>query len=199
MSSEALWYFSRGTGLVALLGLTATTALGLLSASRVASPSWPRFVTQGLHRNLGLLVLVALAGHVAAVVVDSYVPIDWVDAVVPFGAGYHPMWVGLGALAADAMLALIVTSLLRHHLGFRSWRTVHWLGYAAWPVALTHGLGVGTDAGTAWMRVLAGACAAAVAAALAVRLVMLRQAPRPAAAVRAARGGAPARPVGGRA
>jgi predicted ferric reductase len=197
MNSQALWYFSRGTGLVALLGLTATTALGLLSASRVASPSWPRFVTQGLHRNLGLLVLVALAGHVVAVVVDSYVSIDWVDAVVPFGAAYHPMWVGLGALAADAMIALVLTSLLRHRLGFRSWRAVHWLGYAAWPVALVHGLGVGTDAATTWMRVLAGACAAAVAAALVVRLVTLRRAPRPAAAVHAARAASAARPVGG--
>jgi sulfoxide reductase heme-binding subunit YedZ len=41
---------------------------------------------------------------------------------------------------------------------------VHWLAYAAWPVALLHGLGTGTDAGQLWLRALAAGCVTAVLA-----------------------------------
>jgi predicted ferric reductase len=170
MSSGALWYFSRGTGIVALLGLTCTTVLGIVTAMRVASPRWPRFVTHGLHRNLSLMTLTVLALHIAAVVVDGFVSITWIDAVVPFGASYHPVWVGLGALACDLLAAVAVTSLLRRYLGYRAWRTLHWAGYAVWPIAVSHGLGVGTDSSTVWMRGITGLCVAAVVGGWAWRL-----------------------------
>lgn len=171
MSSEALWYFSRGTGLVALLGLTCTMLLGVRSVSRVSSPRWPRFVTQGLHRNLALLTMTMLGLHIVTVVVDTYVSIGWADAVVPFRAGYHPVWVGLGTVAGDLMLALVVTSLLRLRLGYRTWRAVHWAAYAVWPVSVAHGLGVGSDSGIAWAQILTWSCVAAVVVAAGSRLV----------------------------
>lgn len=68
------------------------------------------------------------------------------------------------------MLALVITSLLRRRIGHRTWRAIHWSAYAAWPVALVHALGSGTDAGTAWFLALAGVCAVAVAGALSWRL-----------------------------
>ncbi len=162
MTGSALWYFSRGTGIVALLGLTATTVLGIVAAKRVAAPGWPRFVTQGLHRNLSLMTLTVLVLHIGAVVLDGYVSVSLLDAVVPFRAGYHPVWVGLGTLAVDLLLAVAVTSLARRHLGYRAWRTIHWAGYAVWPIAVCHGLGVGSDSATLWLRCLTGLCAAAV-------------------------------------
>jgi sulfoxide reductase heme-binding subunit YedZ len=58
---------------------------------------------------------------------------------------------------------------LRHRIGRRTWRGLHWLAYACWPVALLHGLGTGTDSGTLWLRGLAVACSATVLAALAWR------------------------------
>jgi DMSO/TMAO reductase YedYZ heme-binding membrane subunit len=150
-STPALWYLTRGSGIVTLVLLTATVILGITTSTRWATPRWPRFVTLGLHRNLSLLVLVFLALHVATMVVDGYVPIRWLDAVVPFGSAYRPFWVGLGAIALDLLVAVAVTSLLRARLGHRAWRTVHWLAYACWPVALLHGLGAGSDSGQAWM------------------------------------------------
>ncbi|MGF7235820.1 MAG: ferric reductase-like transmembrane domain-containing protein [Frankia sp.] len=178
MTGSALWYFSRGTGIVALLGLTGTTVLGIVTAKRVASPRWPRFVTQGLHRNLSLMTLTVLVLHIAAVVLDSYVSIAPLDAVVPFRAAYHPVWVGLGTLAVDLLIAVAATSLLRRHLGYRTWRAVHWAAYAVWPIAVSHGLGIGSDASTLWTRCLTGLCAAAVAGGIAWRLAGAAR-PRP--------------------
>jgi sulfoxide reductase heme-binding subunit YedZ len=175
-STPALWYLTRGSGVVTLVLLTGTVVLGITTSSRWASPQWPRFVTEGLHRNLSLLVLVFLALHVTATVVDGYVPIRWLDAVVPFGSAYRPAWLGLGALALDLLVAVAITSLLRARLGYRTWRMAHWLAYACWPVALLHGLGIGSDTRQAWMLVIDAIAVGSAAAALWWRLAMARPA-----------------------
>jgi methionine sulfoxide reductase heme-binding subunit len=142
---STLWYLSRSSGFV-LLGLfTLTMVLGLLTAGRVASPRWPRFVTESLHRNISLVSLALLVVHAGAVVIDKYVKVDLLDLFVPFLSAYQPLWLGLGTLALDIMLLLTVTSLLRVRFGYRTWRVIHWTAYAAWPLALSHGVGVGTD------------------------------------------------------
>jgi methionine sulfoxide reductase heme-binding subunit len=63
--------------------------------------------------------------------------------VVPFISGYQTFWLGLGVVAIELLLALVVTSLLRTRIGRRAWRTVHWACYACWPIAVIHGLGIG--------------------------------------------------------
>jgi DMSO/TMAO reductase YedYZ heme-binding membrane subunit len=163
-SSTPLWYATRATGLVALVLLTASMALGLLSSVRFERPNWPRFVTLGLHRNLTLLALAFTVVHVLTTVLDSFVSIPLPDAFIPFISSYRPIWVGLGAIAFDLMLALIVTSLLRTRIGLRSWRLVHWTAYLCWPVAVLHGLGTGTDTPTAWVLVLTACCVLVIAA-----------------------------------
>jgi len=165
-----LWYLTRGTGIVTLLLLTASIALGVITAGRWMTPRLPRFVVAGLHRNLTLLAVVLLAVHVASTVADRYTPIGLKDAFVPFASAYRPVWLGLGALACDLLLAIVVTSLLRARIGYRSWRAAHWLAYASWPLALVHALGTGSDARFGWMAALAGACLAIVGAAVLARI-----------------------------
>ena len=162
-SSTPLWYATRATGLVALVLLTMSMALGLLSSVRFQRPAWPRFVTLGLHRNVSLLALGFTVVHVLTTVLDNFVSIPLQDAVIPFIASYRPFWLGLGAIAFDLMLALIITSLVRSRLGLRSWRLVHWGAYLCWPVAVVHGLGTGTDTPVHWVLVLTGCCVLVVA------------------------------------
>ena len=114
-----LWYATRATGLVTLLLLTASALLGILTAGRFASESWPRFLSQGLHRNISLLVLAFLALHVGTTVADTYTSIPLAAAFVPFAAAYKAPWLSLGAVACDLLLALIATSLVRTRLGHR--------------------------------------------------------------------------------
>jgi methionine sulfoxide reductase heme-binding subunit len=173
LHGPGLWYATRAAGLVALVLLTVTTALGLLTAGRVSTQRWPRFLVAGLHRNISLLALVFLALHIGTTVVDTYTSIGLPDALVPFLSGYHRFWLGLGAIASDLLIAVSLTSALRRHIGHRLWRAVHWCGYMCWPVALAHGLGIGTDASRSWVFYLAIGCGGVVAAAMITRTVQL--------------------------
>ena len=170
MSTDALWYLGRGSGVVTLVLFTVAVVLGIGTRSGRPAPWLPRFAVTALHRNTSLLATVFLVLHVVLLLFDPYAQLNVLDSVFPFLAGYAPFWVGLGTLALDLLAALVVTSLLRHRIGHRTWRAIHWAAYAAWPVALVHALGSGTDAGTAWFLVLAGVCAVAVAGALCWRL-----------------------------
>jgi sulfoxide reductase heme-binding subunit YedZ len=108
--------------------------------------------------------------HVLTTISDPYASISVVSAVIPFSSPYRRIWLGLGAVAFDLLLAVLVTSLLRVRVGLRAWRLVHWAGYLCWPVALIHGLGTGTDGAARWVLAVTAACALAVAAAGAWRL-----------------------------
>jgi methionine sulfoxide reductase heme-binding subunit len=170
-SGPGLWYATRAAGLVALLLLTVSMLLGVLTAGRFSSPRWPRFLTVGLHRNLSLLVLAFLALHIGTTVLDSYTSIQLSAAFIPFVSSYKRGWLGLGAVALDLLIALAATSLTRIRLGHRAWRLVHWSAYACWPVAVAHGVGAGTDERTAWAAGMTIVCVAAVAGAVAWRLM----------------------------
>jgi sulfoxide reductase heme-binding subunit YedZ len=173
MIGHALWYSSRATGLVSLLLLTATVVLGALNTGRLSLPGWPRFVVAAVHRNLSLITVAFLAVHVTTAVIDPYAGIGWLDALVPFGSVYRPLWLGLGAVAGDLLLAVLATSLLRQRIGVRRWRLVHWASYACWPVAVLHGLGTATttDRHTTWIIAFDLFCVAAVTAATAWRVI----------------------------
>jgi type II secretory pathway pseudopilin PulG len=101
---------------------------------------------------------------------DSFAPIGWVSVFVPFTSSYRRLWLGLGTLAVDLLLAVAISSILRQRINPRIWRGLHWLAYASWPLALVHGLGTGTDPHIEWMIVLVIACVAAVLVAVAWRL-----------------------------
>lgn len=170
MSAPALWYFSRATGLVTLVLLTAVMVLGCLGAGRYASQAWPRLTTAIAHRNLSLVSLAFLVLHIVTAVIDTYVPLAWTDALIPFTSAYQPFWVGLGTTAFDLVLAVTITSLIRTHIPVRVWRFVHWLAYLCWPVALVHGTGmIERDTNRGWILAIEGACVLVVAAAIAYR------------------------------
>ena len=170
-SSHLLWYTTRATGVVALVLLTGTVVLGVLTSVRFGTTQWPRFALADLHRRVSLLSMVFIALHVVTTVSDSYAPIGWVSAFVPFTSSYRRLWLGLGTVAVDLLLAVTVSSLLRQRISHRAWRALHWLAYASWPVALLHGLGTGTDPHLRWMVLLTIACVAAVLTSIGWRLV----------------------------
>ena len=170
LHGPGLWYATRATGLVTLLLLTVSVLLGILTAGRFSSAHWPRFLSQGLHRNISLLVLVVLALHGGTTVIDTYTSIPLAAAFIPFASSYKAAWLSLGAVALDLLAALVATSLVRNRIGHRTWRRVHWLAYACWPVAMAHGLGIGTDRNAAWVFALAVACGVFVLSAAGWRL-----------------------------
>ena len=170
MNDTLLWYTTRGAGAVTLMLLTGVVVLGVLTAVRFETDSWPRLVAAGLHRNLALLSVLFLGLHIVTAVVDPYAHLGWASAIVPFASWYRTFWLGLGTIAAELLLAIVATSLLRRVVGPRGWRTIHWLAYVSWPVAFVHGLGTGTDSGSGWLLGLDAVSAGAVVVAVVTRL-----------------------------
>jgi sulfoxide reductase heme-binding subunit YedZ len=170
VSDQILWFAARGAGVVSLLLFTATTCLGILTSTRWQTASWPRFLTAELHRNVALLSIAFLALHIVTAIVDPFTSLGVVAAAIPFASSYRPLWVGLGVIALDLLLAITITSLIRNVVGQRAWRAIHWAAYAAWPLALVHGLGAGTDAYSTWLLAIQGGCVLAVALALGWRI-----------------------------
>lgn len=169
-TSPALWYLTRGTGIMSLLLLTMAVVLGLLTAGRAGGRLLPRFAVSELHRRVALVAVVLVIVHVLSAVADKFVHISLVAVVIPFTSAYAPGWVGLGAVALDLLAAVVVTSLLRRRLPTRLWRGVHWAAYASWPVAVAHSVGLGSDMRFSWLRLTTTVCILSVLAALAWRL-----------------------------
>jgi predicted ferric reductase len=170
MNSTALWYTTRASGIVSLVLLTVTMVLGLATTSRARARNWPGFAQQELHRRISILSMVFVAIHVLTSILDTYVHIGWLAIVVPFTSPYSRFWVGIGTVALDLMAAVFISSLLRARLKPATWRGIHWLAYACWPVALAHTFGLGTDSREHWVIGLGALCVLAVALALAWRL-----------------------------
>lgn len=166
----AVWTLMRASGVVSLVLLTVVVVLGIATRNRVRVGRAPAFVIAGVHRGISLLSVAFLTTHVATAVADPYAQVSLVATVVPFAGAAKALWVGLGAVSLDLIAALVVTSLLRRHIGPRVWRLVHWTAYLCWPVAVAHTLGLGTDAGTTWLRATTGVCIGLVAAATTARV-----------------------------
>jgi sulfoxide reductase heme-binding subunit YedZ len=139
MTDSILWFATRGAGIVSLLLFTGVVTLGILTAGRWQTRSWPRFITARLHRDIALLSVVFLAVHIVTAVVDPFTALGPLAVLVPFAVDYERFWLGLGTVALDLGLAIVLTSLFRSRVGVRTWRAVHWLSYDAWPIALLHG------------------------------------------------------------
>ena len=167
---DAMWAFARVSGLVSMVLLTGSVLLGILSRSGRPLLVIPRFSVTLLHRNISLLAVVFLVLHVVPLLLDAFAQVNLVDVVVPFLGSYKAFWQGLGTVALDLMAAVVVTSALRHRLGLRTFRAVHWLSYAMWPLALAHSVGNGTDGTSAPVVAAAVVLAVAVLAAAAWRM-----------------------------
>jgi sulfoxide reductase heme-binding subunit YedZ len=165
-----VWYLMRASGLVALVLLSVTVALGVVGVKRWGSTRWPRIVTAGLHRTVSLLAVCFLGIHIITALIDGWIGLRWFGAIIPFESTYRPVWVGMGALTFDLLIAVIATSLLRRHISWRSWRLVHWTTWLLWPLALAHALGSGSDIGSGWALGIVVSCVAMVLVALAWRV-----------------------------
>jgi DMSO/TMAO reductase YedYZ heme-binding membrane subunit len=165
-----LWYLNRGTGFTTLALLTLATVLGVLTSRTKAGGLVPGFVFQSVHRAAGLLAVTMLVVHVATAVADQYVDIRWWQAFVPLDLAYRPVWLALGTVALDLLVAVLVATWLRIRLGAHRWRRIHLLSYAVWGFGVAHGLGIGTDTGAHWARWLYVTSATLVGLAVLVRL-----------------------------
>jgi sulfoxide reductase heme-binding subunit YedZ len=171
-SSPIDWYAARAGGAVAYVLLSANVALGLLMSGKKQFDRWPRFALEDVHRFLGLLGGSFLVLHIGAVAIDAYLPFSLAALIVPLVASYRPIWIALGVVAAELLLALAFTNHYRDsQLSYRFWRRAHFVNFAVWIAATLHGLGSGTDRSTTWLLSIEAAAAGTVSALIVWRVL----------------------------
>jgi predicted ferric reductase len=144
------WLLSRATGITAFVALSLDVALGLAMSTGTLG----RWITRGhavdLHRWLSPLALALVAGHAAVLLLDGFVALDPIDALIPFASRYRPVGVGLGVLAAYLTLVVHASFALRNRLGTTRWRRLHALSFVAYAAAAAHAILAGTDSFRPW-------------------------------------------------
>jgi methionine sulfoxide reductase heme-binding subunit len=156
------WILARASGLTAYVMLTLSVLAGLVLKSRPFSSLKPAAVTD-LHRVLALIGLGALAGHAAALVLDTTVRVSIPALVVPGLISYRPAWTALGVLSAELMVLVYASFSQRKRIGTKTWRRLHWATYGIFAAATLHGLAAGSDSSRPWALGLYAGAVGAVA------------------------------------
>lgn len=158
-------------GVFALIGLTAAVGVGLLATDRIVMKPGHRVVAQAVHRGVSLAALTALAVHIVLEILAHRSHV--IDAFVPFLAQDRTLYIGLGTIASDLVVLIVVTGFLRGRFASKwpwAWRSLHALAYLCWPLSIVHGL-LGGRTAHPYVDWSYGACLAGVAMALGIRLV----------------------------
>ena len=174
-SDHFLLYYA---GVLALIALTAEVGIGLVASDRIFMKPSARVTAQALHRAMGFGAIAFLVIHIVLEIIAGRS--GPADAVIPFLDKGRTFYLGLGTVASDMFIVIMMTGIYRARLAAnmspKAWRVIHASAYAAWIFGLVHGLLAGRPAKAffgfsgfvAWSY---GACVVAVAAALMVRLV----------------------------
>ena len=168
-TSGLTWEIARAGGFVAYGLLTASVAIGLVLSLKWRSPRWTRFITNELHRFVTLLALIFTVFHTLMVVIDPFIQFSPAEILIPFISHYRPLWIALGIVAMDLLIAVYVSEWIRPHVGYRWWRRFHYLSFVVFALALVHGLGTGSDSRTPWAIGVYIASVVLVAALISVR------------------------------
>jgi DMSO/TMAO reductase YedYZ heme-binding membrane subunit len=182
-SSPIDWYAARAGGVAAYVLLTLNVSIGLLMTGKKTMKHWPRFALEDVHRFTGILTGTFVVLHITTVAIDSYLPFSPLSLAVPFISTYRPIWIGLGIVAAELLLALAITNHYRNtKLSYRTWRRWHYVNFGVWTAATFHSIGSGTDRSTTWLLAIDAVAVGTVCALTTWRI--FRRSDRTAAVVR---------------
>ena len=163
MSDMALWELIRASGVLAYVLLSIAVFMGLAVKLRALDGLMRRPWVFEAHQSVSLAALAMVAFHVLLLLFNRHVPFTASQALVPFTASWKPLPSALGTLSLYLVTALVATSYVRGSIGYKTWRAIHYGGFAAWAAAMVHGLTVGSDAGQIWVQYLYLVTGAAVA------------------------------------
>lgn len=166
-----IWEMIRASGLIAYVLLSVSMIVGI--AVRVRALDWlmkRAWVLEG-HQTLSVLALVFTGGHMVFTLMNQFLPFTVLGILVPFATGWRPVAIALGIVGFYLLAMLTLSSWLRPVIGQKTWRTIHYSGFACWVVALAHGVFSGSDTSVAWVQWMYVVSAAAVGSLIAFRVL----------------------------
>ena len=129
-------------GVFALIGLCASVALGLVATDRMFLTPGHRVLIQSAHRAASFGAVTFLIIHIVTEILAQRVHV--LDAVVPFLSPFRTFYIGLGTIASDLVILLVITGIMRgrFNAGGKAWRwrAIHYTSYASFVFGVWHGL-----------------------------------------------------------
>lgn len=131
---------SSTLGLIAVGALALNAVFGFLVWSKTKLLVARRITAFKLHKWTGYTAALLVLLHVVLIPLDPASEFRWLDLLLPLWTRHQPFANTLGAVALWVLAVVVVTSYFQRELGFRRWRTLHYLAYAAFALFVTHGL-----------------------------------------------------------
>ena len=129
-------------GVFALIGLCASVGLGLVATDRMFLNPGRRVFIQSAHRAASFGAVAFLVIHIITEILAQRVHV--LDAVIPFLSPFRTFYIGLGTIASDLVILLVITGILRgrFNAGGNAWRwkAIHYASYLAFVFGVWHGL-----------------------------------------------------------
>lgn len=170
-TQQVFWFASRAFGIVAMIWLGASVAIGLAMSGRlVRRPGLPARLRH-FHESATLVTLGLIVAHAGLLLFDSYLRPGLAGITVPFTLGYRPMFTGIGIVAGWLAAILGLSFYARKWIGVRTWRFMHRFTIVVYLLALIHVVGAGTDARSPWMVAMLTGLTAPIAFAFSYRML----------------------------
>jgi len=176
LADKSPWIVARVGGILAYLLLFASVGLGLANKLRLLDRYLTRAQVMYLHRFIAMMAFVFTGLHVGGLLLDTYLTFDLGSLLIPFTSEYRPLWTGLGTLVVYGAAAVAITAYLSRRVGYKVWRTIHYLSFGIFAATLMHGLMAGTDSSSLWMKLIYIATGGCVAVLTGVRFLKPKKA-----------------------
>jgi len=176
VGQHSAWYLSRASAFVAYVLLWWSMILGLSITNRLARlwPSGP--AAADLHEHASLLGLGFALLHALVLLGDAYIGYTLPQILIPFAGSYQTLWVGLGQIGLYLMALVTFSFYVRRWIGANTWRTIHYLSFGLFVLALLHGVFSGTDSSLPWAIWMYVGTGASVLAMTIYRIIVRRSA-----------------------
>ena len=165
------WLASRSAGVLALVCIAISVAIGLAMAGRIADQPKLNKALLDLHRQTALVGLVAIAVHGITLLGDKYLAPGLAGIAIPGVIDHAPLYTALGVTAGWLAAILGLTYYVKDRIGAQRWRRLHKLTLLVYVLSVAHTLGSGTDAQEPWLRMLTLATAAPILFLFIVRIL----------------------------
>lgn len=152
LESHGWWLASRASGLLALVLITVSVAIGLAMAGKVLRVPGLSRKLMAVHEQTALAGLIAIAVHAITLIGDPFLNPGVAGVAVPFVLDFETVFTGLGVIAAYLAMLLGLSFYFRRRIGAKLWRRAHRATVLVWVLGLVHALGAGSDTSEIWFR-----------------------------------------------
>jgi sulfoxide reductase heme-binding subunit YedZ len=150
-TTQVFWFASRALGIVAIVLLAVSVALGLAMSGRMARrPGLPAKLKR-FHEASTLVTLGLVVAHAGVLLADGYLRPGLAGITLPFQMSYRPFFTGIGIIGGWLAMILGLSFYVRRWIGVKAWRRLHRFTLAVYVLALGHVIGAGTDGRATWM------------------------------------------------